>query len=364
MNLFLLVARKALQMRSGMLVLITVTHFFLFWFALGLTEARDARILAPADYWYYWWTTVLTIGYGDLSPQSIGGRIIAPFFEFSGILLLAGWLGKAGNAIVDYESKKRRGLMPTHAHDHLLVIGDYDPVNTRNLLINAVNDAQDDGRVPTVVGCFRNTGDKNPFLGVNGFGRATLEYVQTLPSGFTLDTFKKANAEQARHIYVMADDDAMAIGIICMLSHLSIPCRVALILKQESSVAMVPQCNLDLAIIRPVTAALAVREMEDPGTASAIQELLSVGVGHSLYSLRVKTTVAKYGVASSLLRTLSNGAALPIGFSRQDVEGVWSVRMSPSDYDLVSFNDCLLYIAERDLSDAQMQEFEAKLVPA
>ncbi len=354
--LFLRMLKRVARIGSSALLILTVLHFFLFWFMLRATEAPDARIIGFIDYWYYWWTTVLTVGYGDLSPQSALGRLFTPVFEFTGIMLLAAWLTKTGNVLIDYQSRKRRGLMPTDAIDHIVVVGDYDSADVRNLLTNAIADATDDGKTPTIVGCFRNTGEHNPFHGKTGYGRAKLEYVQASSSGFTRQVLCDAGVERARQIYVTAADDTVAIGVVCILSQLRVRSRVAVILRKEESVDMVPHSGLDLVVVRPVTAALAVREMEDPGTGSVIQELLSAGVGHSLYSCPVRLA-RTYGEAEELCRNAFGSRMIVLGFSRKDAHGAWQPSLAPDRSTQLEENDQLIYVAERDLSSEEEGRF-------
>jgi voltage-gated potassium channel len=341
------------------LVLATLAHLFAFYGVLKLFEAPDAVILKPAHYWYYWATTVLTIGYGDLSPQSEWGRIIAPFFEFSGILILAAWLTKAGNGLTDYASKKRRGLMSTKHGEHVLVVGDYHAIRTDTLLSNAILDHLDDGKQPKVVGCFRNTGDRNPFTRTGDYHGIVPEYVQA-DATFNRRALQAANVEGASHIYVMCDEDATAIGIICLLSQFNVSAPVALVLREPASIEMIPECQLRLRVITPVQSALAVREMEDPGTNVVIQELVSTGRTESIHSLCIEQAptngCGEYsGVKASFERKFGEQALL-IGFVR--TVGKTDVpHIRPAGNTKMLAGDRLIYIADKDFSEGDERDF-------
>lgn len=338
------------------LVLFTVAHYFLFWWALIMTEASDAKVIEAVNFWYYWATTVLTVGYGDLSPASTGGRFLTPFFQFSGIAILTIAVTKVGSMVIEQFSKKRRGLMPTSAKNHVLILGDFNPVRISELLGNIVFDRKDDGANLEIVCCFRNTGDKNPFEGeLSQFHGVTPEYLQAGSKGFGVKTLEAANAQHAHHIYVTTDDDTSAIGIIGALSRVVKTASVAVLLREKASAEMVPATNLDIRIILPVQAMLAVREMEDPGSGAAISELLDVENGESIYSLLLNTdAMILFGVAKEVFERLVGSKAILLGTARHE-KGNWKPRLRPPMNHELGQGDRLVYIADQDLSEDEVK---------
>ena len=40
-------------------------------------SALDSGVIKPFDFWYFSWITQTTVGYGDISPKSNEGRVLA-----------------------------------------------------------------------------------------------------------------------------------------------------------------------------------------------------------------------------------------------------------------------------------------------
>lgn len=359
MSLFLQLMRLMTRRAEfRLLVFLVLLHFSSFWVVLRLTEAPDAVIVEPINFWYFWATTTLTIGYGDLSPQSIGGRAIAPFFQLTGIVLLTVLLTLCVNTLNEFSAKRRKGLMATTKTKHILLVGDFHPLKTRTLLKEAVADWNDGGRTPSVVGCFRNTGDRNPF-DRDAVEKVHPEYVQAA-NGFNRAILLDAGVEHASEIYVFADDDTTAIGIVSIMSRLTVSARVVLLLQEEANVESVPEVDLDLHVIPPIQAVLAVREMGDPGTNVTIRELLSSG-GPTIYSVALTEASTSYADAKHTFGTLFPNTIL-IGYCRMNTDGTWKPELVTAAGDAqIGQGDCLVYLATHDLSDTERTSFNRAL---
>ena len=350
------------RIEAGLLLAASVAHYLLFWVILLMFEAPDAKIIEPINYWYYWATTVLTIGYGDLSPGAPVSRLFAPIFEFVGVLIFAAVLTKAGIWLSDQSSKRRRGLMPTHAKGHIVILGDWDPARTPALVRNILFDREDDGERSYIVGCFRNTGDRNPFERLASLFKGNLpEYIQANGSGFSREVLGSANVEQASQIYIALEDDAAAIGMVCGLSRLAIKAPVVLMVRDRAISDLLPPVSFDLRIIYPIQATLAVREMEDPGTAQALEHLSDVSVGEAIYSLPVTvqngTEFLKVG---DVFTRMFGDEALLLGFANRR-GGSHIPHIRPPKTEVVGNGDRVLYIADRDFSDEQVRAFNLAL---
>lgn len=357
MSIFLQLIRVLIRRAElKLLCLFSLLHYALFWIMLRLTEESGAKLVEPVNYWYFWATTGLTIGYGDLSPQAMLARLFTPFFQMSGIVLFMLLLGLCVQTLGDYFSKRRRGLMPTTKKEHILVLGDYNSVSTRMVLANAIADWKDDGRTPAVVGCFRNTGDRNPFDRHEDYPDIHPDYVQA-DGGFSLSVLKQAGADRARQIYVMASDDTTSIGIVSLLSRASATGRIVVLLNQDENHEAFPATALDLQVVRPVQTLLAVREMEDPGTSGAATELLSAG-GPTMYSVRpaLLSSVSFPKVRELFFEEFPD--AVLLGLTRL-ANGTWTPHLAAVEE--LQPGDRLIYIAVRDFGPREEQRLNTRL---
>lgn len=72
-----------------------------------------------------WWAfvTVFTVGYGDITPKSVGGRIIAVFVMFSGISLLSLITAMISSIFVSRKIREDQGLESIKYENHIVICG-------------------------------------------------------------------------------------------------------------------------------------------------------------------------------------------------------------------------------------------------
>ncbi len=72
-----------------------------------------------------WWAvvTMTTVGYGDLVPGSVTGRIIASVVMFSGIALLSTFTAALSSMIITRKLKENKGLTKIRAKNHIAILG-------------------------------------------------------------------------------------------------------------------------------------------------------------------------------------------------------------------------------------------------
>ncbi len=72
-----------------------------------------------------WWglVTLTTVGYGDVSPVSPMGKLIAIIFLLASLGLLGVLVGNVTNKVTSYMEKKKLGHFGTNFRNHILLIG-------------------------------------------------------------------------------------------------------------------------------------------------------------------------------------------------------------------------------------------------
>ena len=72
-----------------------------------------------------WWAvvTLTTVGYGDMVPGTVGGKIMGVFVMLCGIGLVSALTGNLASMLVEQKAKKRKGLLKVNLEHHVIIVG-------------------------------------------------------------------------------------------------------------------------------------------------------------------------------------------------------------------------------------------------
>ncbi|MEF2146597.1 MAG: ion channel [Desulfovibrionaceae bacterium] len=99
----------------GLLLAATVGFYF-----FELRHSEQANVFSAL-----WWSvvTLTTVGYGDIVPQTTGGRLMGILVMISGIGLVSTFTGNLASLLVERKAKKRKGLLEVKLNNHILIVG-------------------------------------------------------------------------------------------------------------------------------------------------------------------------------------------------------------------------------------------------
>jgi voltage-gated potassium channel len=72
-----------------------------------------------------WWAmvTITTVGYGDVVPQTVPGRLVGFFLMLSGLIALSLVTATVASIFVERKFRRERGLAAITEHDHIVILG-------------------------------------------------------------------------------------------------------------------------------------------------------------------------------------------------------------------------------------------------
>ena len=106
-------------------VTVLAVFFVLLMFAILLVERGDnSKISSFFDAFWYTIVTITTIGYGDITPATTAGRIIAVIIMLGGVVSFGAISGKIASVLVERQQKRNRGFAQLKKkRNHLVLCG-------------------------------------------------------------------------------------------------------------------------------------------------------------------------------------------------------------------------------------------------
>jgi len=242
------------------------------------------------DALWYSIISITTIGYGDISAQSIGARIGTVVFI---VVLGLGTFSVALGMMIDWASEMatrgRRGMSKIIAQDHILIVNFPLASRVRQLIEQLRSDPEHAGREIVVV---TDQIDELPFsmkqvLFVHG---PVLER----------ETYERARIAQASLAVILATDysdlhsDAVAASAISVMDALNKELHIVAECLNERHRMLFDSVNCNsLVFSMQVSCNLLAQEAQDPGISRLVDTITSNTRGTTLYSTEVTGPAAE-----------------------------------------------------------------------
>ena len=233
---------------------------------------RASQDLSIWDSFWYSVISITTIGYGDLSAQSLGARIgTTVFIIFIGLAAFTTALGLTVDWVVELRQKERRGMGGSKARDHLLIVNFPNESRVRQIIEEFTRDeAHRDQEIIIVTDQI----EERPF------SIANVSFVRGSP--LEEETFERANIAHARQAIVLstsADDprtDSLVASVTFVMEHMN-PGMTIVAECQDPKHAVLFNISERVSLVYTTRLAnnLLVQEAQDPGVHLLTQVITS-----------------------------------------------------------------------------------------
>lgn len=327
------------------LLLLIVTHVLVSYAGIACFETGE--ITERVAFWYYYMTTVTTIGYGDIAPKTAGGRLFTALWIMpGGIMLFTASIAKFIQFIADRWRKRMRGEADySFLQNHILILG-WQGLRTRRMVEEIIADT---GAVQREIVLCSTKDIENPMPDAVKFVRDKALSDASL--------HRRAGSAGADVIMVLGHDDndtlaaALAASSVNKHAHL-----VAHFEQQSFADLLVAHCPRAETMVS-LSTEMMVRAALDPGSSRVHRDLLSVAGGQNNFSLRVPADVPvlRYGRLLHFMKQQHNVTLIAVA---DDTAGS-GLRPNAAGDAEVKPGAVLYYIAARRLDPDRVRWREA-----
>jgi voltage-gated potassium channel len=258
-----------------MVLLLVALHFAVALVGLRLFESGE-MVDDTANFFYFYVTTVMTVGYGDLSPKTEAGRVFtAIWLQPGGILLFtmviarfAQWLGKS------WRARMRGEVSYEDLEGHIVIIGWGQ--RTSRMIDELIGDRRREPR--EIVLCARQE-IENPLPEKVKFVREASLATPTM--------MQRAGVPNAHSVIVLAQDDSETLAAALAVSAANRSAHLVAYFGEDSYAALLRAHCPRAEAITSIHAELLVRAASDPGASRVVLDLLSTHQAPFQISVRV-----------------------------------------------------------------------------
>lgn len=235
--------------------------------------------------------SVTTIGYGDYSASTAGGRIgTIVFIVLFGLTSFSLFFGMVLDWASTALSNAQKGLGRAMVQDHILIVHFPSEQRVRQV-IDEIRSDPEYGRCEIVV--ISSAIESLPF--------EVKDVVFVRGDSHDVQTYARARIEDCRMAMVLSPDygdrnsDAIVAAAVSVIDRVKPEVHIVAECADEKHLPLFESCNCDSVILgMSIAGNLLVQEVHDPGIAQLIEVLTSNRRGTTLFSIAVTDTDVGY----------------------------------------------------------------------
>ena len=272
-KLFHVVARETRLSIAAILLILYLLGALL----MPLFEGSESIFASLTDYTWWFVVTATTVGYGDISPMTVGGRLVAMMIMLLGIGVIAVAVASLAESMFDLGRKRMKGLSKLDEKNHLVIFG-YTPGITEEL-VREIHHDKTSRKTPTVL-CSSRT-EENPMP----------DRVQFVKGDLTShDVLERACVSQAGRIIVHGHDDNETLMVALAARSANSSAHIVVQLDKSETELHIKRIDPQIECVTPLAIPLIVQAIQDQGATAVINALLSNVQDDTLYRLDIPSS--------------------------------------------------------------------------
>ncbi len=284
---------------KGRSALLLLGFFFLSYVLMAWAEGPESPLANLLDYFYYFVVTAMTVGYGDITPKTPAGKLLATVVIVVSIIIFASLVGKIVEVVINRMNMKRRGFVDTTASDHIVLLyGGSDLATIRAALSEILADRF--RRKAKIVVAVDNS-EQAAELNADGMFKGSCEavYAEKLPSS---EMMKRAGITAAANVIIRGQDDSETVLTVLAVNAQNPTCHLIAVLRDADTEAHIHNLKRSRPVecVLPMSQLLAIQEMEEPGISQLVEERLSNKGKSNWFRVDVPPNVGPFAVSELL----------------------------------------------------------------
>lgn len=246
-------------------------------FLLAVSFAAAFAYFEEVDFFtaFYWAViTMATIGYGDVTPKTEAGRIVAMVASVAGISTFTALVSLLAENFISSSLRRMMGMHRVNYSNHYVIIGGGSSVSTCvNELIAAIE--RGELRLAPIVVVFPSEEERKKV--------ELPEEIEVLIGDPTnRETLERARVEKASHVILALEDDSKAVFVTLMVKRIS-KAYVFVEVLSEESVELLEGAGADRVIVsRSLAGRLLASSVFEPEVVDVIDDITSSTKGHDV----------------------------------------------------------------------------------
>lgn len=306
---------------------------------MPLFEGPQSDLNSLPDYTWWFIVTATTVGYGDISPSSPGGRASAVVIMLLGVGLIAITVAKIAEEMVDFGKRRMRGLTQLNEEGHLVILG-YCRGETETLVDELLHDESEEGR--TIVLCAEDL-EENPMPDRVRYVRGDLS---------SDDVLERACIAKASRLLVHCQDDNQTLVVTLAARSVNQQAHIVARVQKEASQVHLRRIDPQIECVRSLSIQLMVHAVQDRGTTAVIASLLSHASDDTVFRMQLPPNGRSWTFGALQRAFKEKMDVTAVGIAGPD--GIADLDVNPASSAQVPGGSSLFYLAGRRVDVAQI----------
>lgn len=293
--------------RENLLTLFWVICFIILCSSLAITYFEPDLTFVSGVWWSI--VTLTTVGYGDISPTTAGGRVVAAIIMFFGIGLLGMLSANLATIMISNKIRERKGMGTTDLEDHIILC----EWNHRSRAV--LREMRSDPKT-----------QNSPVVLIADLPEKPIEDDRLIfiSGSVNEESLEKANLKKANTVVVLGDDsldptsrDAKVVLTTLTIETINPKAYTVVEVVEKANKQHCIRANADEIIVgNELSSHLLATAATDHGMSTIISELINSRYGNDLYSVRATEAFIAKSFLDAMVTLKKEYQATPLGIQK------------------------------------------------